>query len=298
MSFLTNPIFQTLAVIGVGLVAFVSEWLPVDLTAIVIAIALMLLGLVSPEQGVSGFGNTATITVMAMFILSYGIAKTGVIQLVRDFLLRWGGRSASRQIFVLGMTVGPITAFINNTAVVAVFLPIVEEWSKKQNISASKLLIPMSYATILGGLLTLVGTSTNILASGIAKELGYAEFTLFQFTQLGIIVFVIGIGYITFVAPHLLPARRTGQAGLLGEDYGLNDYVSEVVIPKGSSLLGQTLRSSRIQRKFDIDVLELIRSGTHFAQPLGNKLLLAGDILLIRGTKEDLLRIRDERGLE
>ncbi|MGK7889153.1 MAG: SLC13 family permease [Leptolyngbyaceae cyanobacterium] len=298
MSLLTNPIFQTLVVIGAGLVAFVAEWLPVDLTAIVIAIALMILGLVSPEQGVSGFGNTATITVMAMFILSSGISRTGVIQLVRDFLMRWGGRSSSRQIFVLGMIVGPITAFINNTAVVAVFLPIVEEWSKKRNISASKLLIPMSYATILGGLLTLVGTSTNILASGIAKELGYDEFTLFQFTKLGIIVFVIGMSYITFVAPYLLPAGRTGQTGLLGEDYGLNDYVSEVVIPKGSSLIGQTLRSSRIQRKFDVDVLELIRSGTHFAQPLGNKLLLAGDILLVRGSKEDLLRIRDERRLE
>ncbi|MEB3233591.1 MAG: SLC13 family permease [Leptolyngbyaceae bacterium] len=298
MSLLTNPIFQTLVVIVAGLVAFVAEWLPVDLTAIVIAIALMLLGLVSPEQGVSGFGNTATITVMAMFILSSGIARTGVIQMVRDFLIRWGGRSSSRQIFVLGMIVGPITAFINNTAVVAVFLPIVEEWSKKQNISASKLLIPMSYATILGGLLTLVGTSTNILASGISKELGYAEFTLFQFTKLGLIVFTIGILYLTFIAPRLLPARRTGQTGLLGEDYGLNDYVSEVVIPDGSSLIGQTLRSSAIQRKFDVDVLELIRSGTHFAQPLGNKLLLSGDILLVRGTKEDLLRIRDERGLE
>ncbi|NET10976.1 MAG: SLC13 family permease, partial [Symploca sp. SIO2B6] len=297
MTLLTNPIFQTLAVIGLGLVAFVAEWLPVDLTALVIAIALMVLGLVSPEEGISGFGNTATITVMAMFILSAGISRTGVIQLVRDFLLRWGGRKASRQIFVLGMIVGPITAFINNTAVVAVFLPIVEEWSKKQKISPSKLLIPMSYATILGGLLTLVGTSTNILASGIAKELGYEEFTLFQFTKLGIIVFAIGITYITFVAPYLLPARK-GEADLLGDDYGLNDYVSEVVIPARSSLIGQTLRSSRIQRKFDVDVLELIRSGTHFAQPLGNKMLLAGDILLVRGGKEDLLRIRDERGLE
>lgn len=298
LSVLTDPIFQTLAVVGLGLVAFVAEWLPVDLTAIVLAIILMLLELVTPEQGVSGFGSTATITVMAMFILSAGVSRTGVIQLVRDFLLRRGGSHISRQIFVLGMIVGPITAFINNTAVVAVFLPIVESWSKKQGISPSKLLIPMSYATIMGGLLTLIGTSTNILASGISKELGYGEFTLFQFTKLGIIVFSIGMAYITFVAPRLLPARKTGKTDLLSSDYELKDYVSEVVIPPRSSLIGQTLRTSRIQRKFDVDVLELIRGETHFAQPLGDKLLIAGDILLVRGSKEDLLRIRDERGLE
>jgi len=156
----------------------------------------------------------------------------------------------------------------------------------------------MSYATILGGLLTLVGASTNILASGLSKELGYGEFSLFQFTKLGIVIFLLGMAYITFIAPRLLPARKSGQTDLLGGDYGLNDYVSEVIIPPRSSLIGHTLRSSRIQRKFDVDVLELIRSGPHFAQPLGNKLLMAGDILLVRGTKEDLLRIRDERGLE
>jgi di/tricarboxylate transporter len=115
-------IVLTLGVLIIALIAFVAEWLPLDLTALVVAIALILLGLVTPKEGISGFGNDATITVMAMFILSAGVARTGVIQIVRDWLLRWGGKNISQQILVMGAIVGPITAFINNTAVVAIFL--------------------------------------------------------------------------------------------------------------------------------------------------------------------------------
>jgi di/tricarboxylate transporter len=295
---LSNPIFLTLLVLGLALMCFAAEWLPVDLTALLVTIALMILGLVTPDEGISGFGNSATITVMAMFILSAGITRTGVIQVVRNFLLRWGGTNASQQIFVMGMIVGPITAFINNTAVVAIFLPIIEDWCKKQGISPSKLLIPLSYATVLGGMITVIGTSTNVLASGLSKDLGYGEFGLFQFTGLGLIVFTIGMTYLSLVAPRLLPARRKADGDLLDQEYSLKDYVSEVVVAPRSSLIGQTLRSSELQRKFDVDVLELIRDGSHYPQPLADKVLEAGDILLVRGGREDLLRIREERGLD
>jgi di/tricarboxylate transporter len=294
--FFQNPIFLTLGVLVVALIAFVAEWLPVDLTALFVAIALVVLGLVTPEEGVAGFGNTATITVMAMFILSAGISRTGVILVVRDWLVKWGGKNANQQIFILGIIVGPITAFINNTAVVAVFLPIIEDWCKKQGISPSKLLIPLSYVTVLGGMITLIGTSTNVLASSISKEQGYGEFGLFQFTPLGIITFIVGLAYLSLFAPKLLPDRKSSSGDL--EGYGLKDYVSEVVISPRSSLIGQTLRSSEIQRKFDIDILELIRDDSHFPQPVADKKLLAGDILLVRGGRQELLNIRDERGLD
>ena len=292
-----HPIALTLCVLIGALVCFVAEWIPVDLTALTVAVLLMLLGLVTPEEGISGFGNSATITVMAMFILSAGIARTGVIQVIRDFLLKWGGKNISRQIVVMGLIVGPITAFINNTAVVAVFLPIIEDWCKKQGISPSKLLIPLSYATVLGGMITVIGTSTNVLASGISKKLGYGEFSLFQFTGVGLITFAVGLVYLAVAAPRLLPDRKA-PAHSLSQDYSLKDYVTEVVIAPRSNLIGQTLRSSEIQRKFDIDVLELIRDDAHFPQPLADKVLAGGDILLVRGSREDLLKIRDERGLD
>lgn len=290
-------IVLTLTVLILALISFIVEWLPVDLTALSVTVVLMLLGLVTPTEGISGFGNSATITVMAMFILSAGITRTGVIQIVRDWLVRWGGKHPTQQIFMMGAIVGPISAFINNTAVVAIFLPIIEDWSKKQRIPLSKVLIPLSYASILGGMVTLIGTSTNILASGISEKLGYGAFSLFQFTQVGLIVFLIGLVYISFIAPYLLPRRKSNGSDFLGENYEINDYLSEVIITPQSSLVGQTLRESEIQRKFDLDVLELVRDKVHLPQPLADKILREGDILMIRCSREDLLKIREERGL-
>ncbi len=293
-----DQVFLTITVLILALVAFVTEVLPVDLIALIVAIVLMILGLVTPNEGISGFGNSATITVMAMFILSYGITKTGVINIVRDFLIKWGGKHPTRQIFVMGMIVGPISAFINNTAVVAIFLPIVEQWSKQVKVSVSKLLIPLSFCTILGGLITLIGTSTNILASGIAVKLDYPEFTIFQFTALGIPVFLVGLTYLAVAGPKLIPARKPAGGESLSQDYNLKDYVTEMIITPKSSLIGQTLRQSEIQRKFDLDVLEIIHNDIHFPPPLADKKLSVGDILLVRGSRDSLLNIRDERGVE
>jgi di/tricarboxylate transporter len=293
-----SPIVLTLGVVALALTLFVGEWLPVDITALSIAVLLMVLGLVTPEEGISGFGNSATITVLSMFIISAGISRTGAIQILSEWLQRYGGKSTGRQIFAMGIIVGPITAFINNTAVVAVFLPVVEDWCRKRGISSSKLLMPLSFVTVLGGMITLIGTSTNVLASGLSEKLGYGQFSLFQFTELGLITFAAGMAYLVLLAPKLLPNRSSADAKSLGEEYGLKDYVSEVVVTPGSSLINQTIRSSELQRKFDVDILEIIRNDEHFPQPIADKILTAGDILLVRGGREDVLKIRDQRGLE
>ncbi|EDX71561.1 Citrate transporter superfamily [Coleofasciculus chthonoplastes PCC 7420] len=291
-----TTILLTLGVILLTLILFISEWLPVDITALTIMVLLIVLGLVTPEEGISGFSSSATITVMAMFILSAGIARTGAIQIVSELLVKWGGKTSSQQILALGVIAGPISGVINNTAVLAVFLPIVEDLCRQQRISPSKLLIPLSYATILGGMITVIGTSTNILASGLSDKLGYGTFSLFQFTKLGLLTFTIGLTYLVLIAPRLLPNKKA--AGSDTQEYGLQDYVSEIVIPPGSSLVGQTLRSTQIQRKFDMDVLEIIRNETRFAQPLADKILQPGDILVVRGKRECLLNIKAERGID
>lgn len=291
-----TTILLTLGVIVLTLILFISEWLPVDITALTIMVLLIVLGLVTPEEGISGFSSSATITVMAMFILSAGIARTGAIQIVSELLVKWGGKTSSQQILALGVIAGPISGVINNTAVLAVFLPIVEDLCRQQRISPSKLLIPLSYASILGGMITVIGTSTNILASGLSDKLGYGTFSLFQFTKLGLLTFTIGLTYLVFIAPRLLPNKKA--AGSDTQEYGLQDYVSEIVIPPGSSLVGKTLRSTQIQRKFDMDVLEIIRNDTRFAQPLADKVLQPGDILVVRGKRECLLNIKAERGID
>lgn len=294
----STNIFLTLGVVVVALFFFIAEWFPVDFVAICVAVVLILLKLITPEEGIAGFSNSATITVMAMFILSAGISRTGAIQVVRDLLIKWGGKNTTQQMLVMGGLVGSISAFINNTAVVAVFLPIVEDWCKKQKIASSQMLIPLSYVTVLGGMITVLGTSTNVLASGISEKLGYGQFGLFDFTIVGVLTFSTGLIYLAFFAPKLLPNPKSSDLENVGDDYQLQDYVSEVIISPSSILIGQTLRESGLQRKFDLDVLEIIHNGNHFPQPLTDKTLSAGDILIIRSKREDLLKIRDEKGLE
>jgi len=286
----------TLSVTAAALVLFVFEWLPADVTALGVMVALMVLGLVSPEEGIAGFSNSATITVMAMFILSAGIARTGALQQASQLLAKWGGKTLQQQLLAMGLIVGPISGLINNTAVVSVFLPVIEDFCQQHQISPSKLLMPMSFATIMGGMLTVVGTSTSVLASGLSEKLGYGEFSIFQFTLMGAAIFMVGLTYLTFVAPALLPKRRTANG--LSQQYGLKDYVSEVVITPRSSLVGQTLNATQLQRRFDVDVLELIRNDNHFPQPLGDRSLLAGDVMLVRGGRHDLMKIRETEGIE
>ncbi len=287
----------TLMVLALAFVSFIAEWLPVDITAISTMVLLMVLGLVDPTEGISGFSNPATITVMAMFVLSAGIARTGALQAVTSILLQWGGRSPARQIVTLGVLVGPISAFINNTAVVPTFLPLIETWAEKLGISASRLLIPLSYLSIMGGTITVIGTSTNVLASGLSQRLGYGEFPLFLFTGVGLSAFCAGLLYLAIVAPRLLPDRQPVNSASIAQRYQLRDYVSEIAIAPDSSLVGQTLRTSSLQRQFDVDVLEIIRNDAHFPQPLADKLLQVGDILLVRCDREELLKIKQEKGI-
>lgn len=290
-------IVLTLGVTAIALVLFIVELFPADITALGVMVALVMLKLVTPEEGIAGFSNPATITVMAMFILSAGIARTGLLQNASSWLTRWGGQRLSQQIMTLGLIVGPMSGLINNTAIVSVFLPIVEDFCRQQRISPSKLLMPLSFATILGGMITVIGTSTSVLASGLSASLGVGEFSLFQFTALGGITFLIGLAYLAWVAPHLLPSRKIDDQGL-SQKYGMKDYVSELVVTPRSSLIGKTLTTSQLQRRFDVDVLELIRNDTHFPQPFADKTLAVGDILLARGGKQDFLKIRESEGLE
>lgn len=287
----------TLGIVVVALLMFIVEIFPADITAIAIMVALILLKQVTPEQGIAGFSNPATITVMAMFILSSGVARTGALQRASTLLIQWGGKRLPQQIMALGLIAGPMSALVNNTAIVSVFLPIVEDFCQQHRISPSKLLMPLSFATILGGMISVIGTSTSVLASGLSDDLGLGEFSLFQFALLGVITFAVGMAYLALIAPRLLPNRQGDDRGL-SQRYGMKDYVSELVITPRSSLVGQTLRSSQLQRRFDVDILEIIRNNTHFPQPLADKTLEAGDILLARGGKQDLLKIREGEGLE
>jgi len=258
---------------------------------------------ISLREGISGFANPATITVLAMLILSTGINRTGIVQLIGRKMAAFAGTDRRKQLAATVGVSGPISGFINNTPVVAILVPVINDLAHNGKTSPSKLLIPLSFASMLGGTLTLIGTSTNILASDIAAqlgsespELGLHAFGMFEFTKLGVIVFAVGTVYLMTVGVRLLPERIPADEDLV-EEYAIQEYLADVVVPANSSLIGQTVGEALGDDELDIDVLQLIRYGERFSEPLARKEIRESDTLRLRTNRETLERIMDTEGL-
>ena len=302
----TAEMLVVFAIILLALVLFATEWFPIDVTAILIMVLLMVLEpwtQISPREGISGFANPATITVLAMLILSTGINRTGIVQLIGRHMAAFAGTDRRKQLAATVGVSGPISGFINNTPVVAILVPVINDLAHNGKTSPSKLLIPLSFASMLGGTLTLIGTSTNILASDIAAqlgsespELGLHAFGMFEFTKLGVVVFAVGSLYLMTVGVRLLPERIPADEDLVKE-YALQEYLADVVVPANSSLVGQTVGEALGDDELDIDVLQLIRYGERFSEPLARKEIRESDTLRLRTNRETLERIMDTEGL-
>ncbi|MFC7081756.1 SLC13 family permease [Halorussus caseinilyticus] len=298
---LTPGIVVVFAVILIALVLFATEPVPIDITAIGIMVALMILEpwtQVSAAEGVSGFASSATITVLAMFILSYGVQRTGAVQILGRKIGAFTGDDETRQLGATIGVVGSISGFINNTAAVAILMPMVTDLAHEGNTSPSKLLLPLSYASMFGGTLTLIGTSTNILASSVAADLGVAgaPFSMFEFTQLGVVVAIVGTVYLMTLGRWLTPARIPPEDDLT-EEFELEEYLTEVVVREDSPLVGQTVRDALADTDFDVDIVQLIRGEKSFAEPLGPKQIQVDDIFAVRTDRDTLLNLIDAEGL-
>jgi len=308
-----------LIVVG-ALVLFASEKLPLDVTALLVLATVMVVPLVghSPfllergidleaafptvSEGLSGLSSRATVTVLAMFILSAGVQRSGLIHVLGKRLFPLVGGSELRQLLIIALLVGPISGFVNNTAAVAVTIPLVMEMARRGGFSAARLLLPLSFFGMLGGTLTLVGTSTNILASSIlAEEAAFGrEIGMFEFTRLGLIVLGVGLVYFVTVGRWLLP-RGDGRGGG-GEPP--ETFVVELRVSEESPLLGKSLSDAGFAARHAVEVVKLVRDGrTHLkrAESLG---IQAGDVIVVRATvrqamdliKADEVRVISEFG--
>ncbi|MCU4751668.1 SLC13 family permease [Halobacteria archaeon AArc-curdl1] len=252
------------ALIAVALVLFVSEVIPNDMTAVGIIVALALLEPltgVGSRTAISGFANTATITIVAMYMLSAGIQGTGLVQRLGVHLAGFVKGSDRRALLATIATTGPIAGFINNTPVVAIFIPMIAELAEKTGVSPSKLLLPLSYAAILGGTLTLIGTSTNLLASEFAVDLlGRDPIGMFEFTALGLIILLVGLAYLATVGWWLTPARVPVDADLVTE-FDLEDHLAKVRVGSKSPAVGLTIGELEERSDANVRVLQL-RRGT------------------------------------
>ncbi len=271
---------------------FATEKLRIDAVALLVLTSLAVTGLVDTGQALSGFSNSATITVAAMFVLAAGLQNSGALAGIGNLLGRAG--SPTQFLIVLFLVLAVIAPFVNNTAVVAVLMPIVIAATATIGMSASKALIPLSYVSQMAGVCTLVGTSTNLLVNGMARDLGHPGFTMFEFTPLGVICFAAGCLYLLTIGRWLLPETRSVE---LVEHYELGKYITELRVMPESSLIGTSVGEAKLGEQFGVFVLELLRGNRKVDSPR-SQTLQEGDILLARGDWSKLDELRKEAGLE
>lgn len=289
--------FFTFAVLAGVFIVFIKEWLPNDLVALGGLSVLLLTGIIGEKELGQVFSNSAPMTIGAMFVLGEALTRTGVIDWIAHRFEKWAGSSLSRAIAILALIVIPLSAFMNNTPVVIVFLPVLMAFARSTGLKASKLLIPLSFLSILGGTITLIGTSTNLLVSGLSKQQGQPAFGIFEISGLGIVYAAIGFLYIFFIGQRLLPERDTVSSLLDAED--TRKFSSAVEIPEDSPLIGARLIEHPLfSNKSRTIVYEVIRYGRRVEDiPLDAITFKARDVLWFRATSKQLAEIQGNGGV-
>lgn len=286
----------TIVIIMVAVILFITEWLSVDLIGLVVISLFMVSGVLTPSEAVKGFSNSATVTIAAMFALSAAILKTGQLGAIGSYLTKSLVKSKTKGIIIIIIFTGVISAFINNTPVVAVFIPIILAASVKAKISASKILIPLSFAAMFGGLCTLIGTSSNILVSSIAEENGVRGFGMFEMAPLGLIFFATGSLYLIIFGSKLIPDR--GAVKDLTQKFKMENYLTDIRILPGAPSVGKTISESPIIKKLEIDIIGFSRDSEKFSELSYSEVFRAGDVLRLRANITQIKKIQAREGIE
>ncbi len=286
-----------LIILGIALVLFITELIRMDLVALLVMGALALTNLVSPSEALSGFSNAAVVTVWAMFILSEGLTRTGIANVLGRQVMRIAGRNEISLIIVIMTVGGGLSAFMNNIGVAALMLPVVIDIARRTDTPPSRLLMPMAFGTLLGGLTTLVGTPPNLLISGALAQAGERPFGLFDYSGVGIGAMGIGILFIALfgrlILPRVEPAAQSQRSQRnLRAQYGLQESTFTVTVPALSVLVGKTLQESRIGSAAGLLVMALERRGQVETLPSRTTVLVGGDRLLVQGRLDRFEELR------
>jgi len=292
------PDLQIILVLGVAAVAvilFVMGKRRFDVIALVVLAALLALRLIAPDQALYGFASQATATVAAMFVLSAALVRTGLVQWLARRIDRLAGKAESRLILVLCLSIGALSAFVVNTATVAVFIPVAIVLAGNRGVPASKVLMPLSFASQFGGVCTLIGTSTNILVSALAVSYGLEPFGLFEFAPLGLVMCGAGVLYLMMVARWFLPDRKGGVQQV--DKYRLADYLAELRVMEKSPLIGVTWNEVVPRTGGRAELIKILRGETATWRPSGT-LIQVDDVLLLHGDVKKIIEMQKEYGLE
>jgi di/tricarboxylate transporter len=300
---LTPDIAIVFSILAVAVVFLVTEWIPMEVTALLSLGAVALLGLVSPVEALAGFSNPAVVTVWAVFILSGGLTRTGVANVIGNFVLRIAGTRETTMIIVIMTTAGVMSAIMNNVAVAALMLPVVMDIARHTGRPPSRLLMPLAYGSLLGGLTTQIGTPPNILVSDALRDAGLKSFTFFDFTPVGLVVMFSGIVFMTFIGRHLLPQRDVAKesSGPKKTDwqtqYDLQERLFYIRVPADSILINKTLAQVRLGSVLGWNVIGITRGDRTILAPGPADTLQAGDRLTVEGRIETLNELKNWRQL-
>ena len=288
---MTIDIAIVLFIILLAFVLFLTEFFPVDVTALTVLGILLLTGLITPTESIMGFSNPAVIIIATLFVLSTSLQKSGILEYFVLSLNKLATHSLTLGLIVFLIAIALTSSIVNNTAIVAIFMPITIRLAQKYKLSPSKLLIPLSYAAILGGTLTLVGTSTNLLVNSIMQNYGDIKpLGMFEFTKFGVLTLIVGLIYIVTMGNRLLPSRTVTSS--LTKSYHLGGYLTEMKISKESPLVDRTCMERSLNHNYDIIVLDILRNGELITSNIRNTKLKEGDILFIRGSVDSFLRLK------
>ena len=273
-------------------VFFVMEILPIEVTAMGAIGLLLLFDVLSWQEAISGFSNPAVITIGAIFIMSRALVKTGFLEVFADFLAKKGGNQKWLTIFIFLLTVSIISGFINNTAAVAIFIPLAIDLCQRFHISPTKVLLPLSYAAIFGGTLTLIGTSTNLIVSSVMEEFNMTPFSMFEFTKLGVIFLVLGTLYNLIISKWFMPSRSIISS--LTRKYHMGSFLTEFKIGENSPLIGHSYGKMEITQKYNLQVYKIIRDSNNIRFNLHNIIICEGDIFLVQINVKEMLKFKDD----
>ena len=293
---MTTQIAIVLALLIVALVLFSLERIPIEVVAVLLVMALVLTSTLTAAEAFAGFGNDIVITIAGLFILTGGLAKTGVIDLVGRRLHRAAGDSEFHMTALIMFAAAFCAAVMKNTTTTAMFLPVVLGIAARRNISPSKLLMPLAFGAILGGTCTLIGTSTNLAVSGALPRYGIQPFTMFELTKVGVVIVGVGMLYMLLLGLRLLPRRSSAES--LTERYHVRQYITEVIVLDDSPLIRKSLGEARIGDELDLTVLGILRGEERRIAPNPREHIKADDLLLVQGRVEDILKVKGEVGIE
>ncbi|MFL6197099.1 MAG: SLC13 family permease [Thermoanaerobaculia bacterium] len=291
---MTLPIFLVLFLLVAVVAAFSMERIPVDVTTLLLLCILVVTKILSVEEAFSGFSNDIIIILGSIFILSGALMKGGVLDHLGEAIHRLARGSRTKVLLCVMPVTSFISSFMNNTTCTAVLMPAVLGVCRRSRISPSKMLIPLAYASMLGGTCTLIGTSTNVAASGYIKSAGLAPFSMFEFLPVGVAVSALGILFMALFGNRLLP--QTGERAGYEEEYAMREFLSEVVLTPGSPLAGRSLRDSRLA-DMGLQVRAVLRGNRRMhADPY--MVLEEGDLMLVQANREALLQVRERAGID